>query len=268
MTEQLSLLLSRLVMMAQLKREAMADRQVVWTLQVKSDGAKASIDQFASSSAKAMAGTNKAVDAAYSAADKRLEASFKKAEKEINTHLKNIEKAEKERIRNIEQLQSKSAAANAAMLEGSKQAMSGIASLGRSVILLGLAKDEDKKKWLEYWATLEATFQGLKGGIEVYQGLTKALQALNTAKAAGAAIDAASGGAGVGSLVKGAGGRAAGAAAAGGVAAGGSALGSAAGGAAGIVGAVAASPVALAALGLRLRVVLLVLRLGRVAVGF
>lgn len=186
----------------------MADRQVVWELRLKTDGAKAQAESFSNSSSKAMSGVQKAVDAAFQAADKRLEASFRKAEKEINAHLKAIEKAEKERVRNIEQLQSKSAAANAAMLEGSKQAMSGVASLGRSVVLLGLAKDEDKKKWLEYWATLEAVFQGVKGGIEVYQGLAKAIQAANTAKAAGAALDALGGAGGAAKGVAGAAGSA------------------------------------------------------------
>lgn len=90
-------------------------------------------------------------------------------------------------VRNLNQLRT-----------GARQSIEGITQLGRAMILLGVATEEDKRKALEMWAAFEAGAQGIKGLINLWQGATAAAAAYNSmAKAGALASFATMGGAGL-----------------------------------------------------------------------
>ena len=185
----------------------MADREITWKLKIEIDKtSKSSVESFNKHIQDSTKATTDSMKRQHDDLDKRFSALLKKFEKDFASSVKAMEKAEKERIKTLEQLTAKQAAMTAQAVEGAKMALSGITQLGRSMILLGIATESDKKKMMELWATFESGVQLITGTINVVTGLTKAYQGLAAAKSAAAAISAAGGAVGVGGAAASAGG--------------------------------------------------------------
>jgi hypothetical protein len=178
------------------------------------------------------------------------------AQNHLREHLRAIDQVRRARQQAARQslaLERQSAMARTASLGGFQQAGRGVLGAARGLALAGLIGEEDSQKLLDNLLKIEASFQTLSAGIDIWKGLTVGVtnyrKALAAAAAQQAAFSALSGGAATGSVAARAGATGlAAAGAAGGVAGGVGAAGAAGAGMAGMVAAIGPTVAAMAAL--------------------
>src|SRR5690606_23523297 len=65
-----------------------------------------------------------------------------------------------------------------------QQALVGVTQMARGLAMLGVANEEDTKRLLQKIVVIESLFSVVKGGIQVYRGLTAAANAYRVAQEA------------------------------------------------------------------------------------
>jgi len=167
-------------------------------------------DQAADRSGKKREAVAKKAATAESKELKRVEADRLKAIKAVEAAEKKAHKERVQRIEKVKALQQQSAQKNAEssakMRDATNTGTEGIIKLGRGMAMLGVVGEESSRKMLEGLIKVQATFDILRGGIEVWRSLSMAasayrlslegVAAANAAVAVSGGVAGAAGGAG------------------------------------------------------------------------
>lgn len=142
-------------------------------------------------------------EAAIAAANRVAKAEADVLEKRVNGHGKAYEKmngdveksarkqseALKKAERDYEAAAQKVHDANRSMTDSFHMAGEGLVKLGQGFAMLGLAGEEDVKKLVQGLVKVKATVDLVRGGVEIYRGLTEGVKAYRTAVLAAAAAN-------------------------------------------------------------------------------
>jgi len=201
--------------------EGQADRVVLFRLAVAADpAAEARLKEFGGRMAAvqsqidrgAEAAGRKRADTEQKAANKRTVDILRQTDKEMREQERASQRVEREEVRARETVARKAQQSHDAirrsqnqMRESGYRVMEGVTKLGEGFARLGLVGEESMQKMVSGLVAVRSFFDILRGGIEVYRGLSEAARVYAGATAAAATAQAAlaaTGIAGVGTAAK------------------------------------------------------------------